>query len=172
MRTITTLAISATFLAGFAFAQQPDERRQGQGQSTTQGQSSSSTASSSSGQEKTVTGCLSKGGDSANMYVLTEKDGGNKWHLSESATANIDFTKHVNHEVRVKGREMAASGSGSSSSSTSSTSSTSTTQSQSGQSRPGTSSSTTSSDGRSGHEKQLQVTSIEHVASTCEAKSR
>jgi hypothetical protein len=171
MRTITTLAISATFLAGFAFAQQPDERRQGQGQSTTQGQSSSSTASSSSGQEKTVTGCLSKG-DSANMYVLTEKDGGNKWHLSESATANIDFTKHVNHEVRVKGREMAASGSGSSSSSTSSTSSTSTTQSQSGQSRPGTSSSTTSSDGRSGHEKQLQVTSIEHVASTCEAKSR
>jgi len=149
---ISTLAISATFLAGFAFAQQPDERRPGQ--------SSTSSTATSSAQDKTVSGCLAKG-DSANMYVLTEKDSGNKWHLTEAATANIDFTKHVNHEVRVKGKEMAASHSRSSSTSA---------QTQPGESRPGTPSSTTTSDGKMGSEKSLQVTSIEHVASTCEAK--
>jgi hypothetical protein len=150
MRKMITVAVSALFLAGFAFAQQPDERRPGQ--------SSSSSTATSAAQDKTVSGCLSKG-DSANMYVLTEKDSGNKWNLSESAAASIDFSKHVNHEVRVKGKEMASSAS--SSSSPSST-----------QTRPGTPSSTTPSDGKMAGGKSLQVTSIEHVATTCEAKSR
>jgi hypothetical protein len=172
-----TAVTTAFFVFGSAFAQQPQQQPPQQRPTT----------SSSSGDEKSVSGCLMKGTQD-NMFILTEKDTGNKWYVM-SKSASVDLTKHVNHEVKLTGKETARSSfysdlgsAGKSSPGHSAATPHPGQSSQSGQ-KPGQSSSSTSSSTSTtqsststhsstatGSEKYLQVNDVDHIAATCESR--
>ena len=108
------------------------------------GQSSASSASqTSSGGETTVQGCLS---GSSGSFTLTDKSG-TAYQLTGD-TAKL--SEHVGHEVKVTG----TTGSGASSAGSSSSDS---------------SASSPSSGASSGSQQTLQVTSVKHVAKSCQS---